>query len=233
MASLRKRGKVWYYRRNRCRQGVKYEAMAAAPDRRPTDRWPGRAAENRRQGRQRAGSDRPERGRAPLHAARPLSAHLDDWHAHLIAKGATAKHAAASLNWGRRVAAMAEGAALSEIDPPATAKPAKRAEYAARLAERVGKLRLADLTRDRVQAALASLRAAGRSLATCNAHRTAIRGRFSRWACKELAGRMTTSLSGSTGSTPRRTAGTTGGRSGSTSCAASSPPPSPARPTGR
>jgi integrase len=44
--------------------------------------------------------------------------------------------------------------------------------------------RLGDLTPARVQEALATLRLHGRSLATCNHHRTAIRG-FTRWAWKD------------------------------------------------
>src|SRR5437763_1070416 len=44
--------------------------------------------------------------------------------------------------------------------------------------------RLSDLTAGRVQEALATLRARGKSLATCNHHRNAICG-FSRWVWKE------------------------------------------------
>ncbi len=88
------------------------------------------------------------------HEARPLADHLDDWHSDLVARDNTVKHAKLFTDRARRVATMA------------------RAE------------RLSDLTPARVQAALAALRDEGRSLATCNHHRAAIRG-FSRWAWKD------------------------------------------------
>jgi integrase len=117
-------------------------------------------------------------------SARPLTEHLADWHGYLLAKGGTVKHADSMHEWARRVIALVKGATLAEIDPPRKSTVAERRRYAARLAERVRGARLTDLTRDRVQAALATLRDAGRSLATCNAHRTAIRG-FSRWAWRD------------------------------------------------
>src|SRR5262245_24501477 len=40
------------------------------------------------------------------HAARPLADHLADWHAALLAEGATAKHAPLALERVRRVVAL-------------------------------------------------------------------------------------------------------------------------------
>jgi integrase len=88
------------------------------------------------------------------HGARPVAAHLDDFRAALIAKGNTSKHVELFVSRARRVADKAN------LD------------------------RLSDLTASRVQGALAALRGEGRSLATCNHHRAAIRG-FSRWLWKE------------------------------------------------
>jgi integrase len=80
--------------------------------------------------------------------------HLRDFEAALQAKGNTQKHVELSLSRARRVADLAK------LD------------------------RLSDLSPSRVQAALASLRAQGMALGTCNHHRAAIRA-FSRWLWKE------------------------------------------------
>ncbi len=180
MAEIRKRGKNWYYRYIDA-EGKRVERKGC-PDRRETLAMA--AAAEAEAGRIRSGLSDSRAEARRRHTARPLADHLADWHAYLIDKGATAKHAASSLESARRVVALSDGASLAEIDTPRTAKATERAEYASRLADRVQSARLVDLTRDRVQAALAALRAAGRSLATCNAHRTAIRG-FSRWAWKD------------------------------------------------
>ncbi len=66
------------------------------------------------------------------------------------------------------------------IDPPKRARQADRDRADAALSRALAAGRLSDLTSDRVQAALAMLRDAGRSLTTCNHHRAAIRW-FSRW----------------------------------------------------
>jgi integrase len=117
------------------------------------------------------------------HAGRPLAEHLDAWHARLTADGDTPKHAALSLDRARRVVGLVMGAALADIDAPKATKRKARKAFGDRLAAAIAPARLADLTADRVQEALATLKAAGRSLQTCNHHRTAIRG-FSRWAWK-------------------------------------------------
>ena len=115
------------------------------------------------------------------HAARPLVDHLEDFRAHLRAKGDTAKHADLFHGRARRVAALVAGGKLAEIDPPKASRAADRERASGLAAKWLGSARLADLTPSRVQDALATLKAGGRSLATCNHHRAAIRG-FSRWA---------------------------------------------------
>jgi hypothetical protein len=96
----------------------------------------------------------PAAERAADHERTPVNVHLDAWSTALIAKGATTKHAELHATRARRVA------------------------------EAAGLTRLSEMTPARVQAALASLRAVGRSAATVNHHRNAIRG-FSRWCWKE------------------------------------------------
>jgi integrase len=84
----------------------------------------------------------------------------------------------------RRVVALVKGGKLAEISPPKTAKEADR-ERAARVVDQLlSAARLNNLTADAVQRALAALKAGGRSLATCNHHRAAIRA-FSRWAWRD------------------------------------------------
>lgn len=113
------------------------------------------------------------------HAARPLADHLAAWIESLQAKGTTAKHSKLFSDRARRVVALVMGATLAEIEP---GKPTKanieRAETA--LTKWVKAARLNHLAADRVQSALAALRAEGRSLATCNHHRAAIRA-LAKW----------------------------------------------------
>ncbi|MBX6315811.1 MAG: site-specific integrase [Isosphaeraceae bacterium] len=68
-----------------------------------------------------------------------------------------------------------------EIAPPRCTKPAARAEFTRRLGALMQSARLADLDRDRVQKALATLRDSGLSLQSVNHYRAAIRA-FARWA---------------------------------------------------
>ncbi len=180
MASLRKKGKVWYFRFTDS-EGVKKERKGC-PDRRATEEM-GRAAETQA-AKIRAGMVAPEDVRLAEHGRRSLGSHLGDFHAQLLARGNTAKHAALTLDRARRVSALALGASLSQIDPPRSALKPERERAASVCSELLGSGRLSDLTPARVQSALAALRDAGRSLATCNHHRAAIRG-FSRWAWKD------------------------------------------------
>jgi integrase len=113
------------------------------------------------------------------HAARPLAAHLDAYAAHLADKGRTEAHIDLTISRARRVVALFRGARLSDIEP-ANSSVAELARTSARLAEWLAPARLSDLTAERVQAALATLKDGGRSLATCNHHATAISG-FAKW----------------------------------------------------
>jgi integrase len=115
------------------------------------------------------------------HQARPMADHLAAFREALLARGNTAKHVDLCIDRTSRVFALVVGADLSEIEAPRTATKAARAQADARLAKVLGAARLSDLTADAVQAALATLKDAGRSLGTCNHHRAAVRA-FSRWA---------------------------------------------------
>ncbi len=150
MASLRKRGKVWYFRFSDA-DGVKHERKGCT-DRRMTEEM-ARAAESEA-AKVRAGLSDPRAEAYRRHEARSLAEHLDDFESCLLAKGDTPKHAALFSERARRVAKLAKGARLSDLAP------------------------------SRIQAALSALREQGRSLATCNHHRAAIRA-FSRWAWKD------------------------------------------------
>ena len=118
------------------------------------------------------------------HEARPMPEHLDAWHGHLIAAGHTPKHAGLNLERVRRMAALIGGAPLVEAAPPRRTTRDARERIAARLADRLATLRLSDMTRDKAQAGLATLREAGLSLQSLNHHRAALRT-FSRWAWKD------------------------------------------------
>ncbi|MGO9598822.1 MAG: site-specific integrase [Isosphaeraceae bacterium] len=113
------------------------------------------------------------------HEALPLAYHLAAWIKALEAKGTTPKHSRLFSDRARRVVALVLGATLADIEPgKPTKKNIERAETA--LTKWVKSARLNHLTADRVQSTLAALRAEGRSLATCNHHRAAIRA-FSKW----------------------------------------------------
>jgi len=89
MASLRKRGKVWYFRFIDA-DGNKVERKGAT-DKRVTEEL-GRQAENE-SAKVRAGLIDPRAVAQGAHENRPLSAHLADWHTYLIDKGSTQEHA--------------------------------------------------------------------------------------------------------------------------------------------
>ena len=114
------------------------------------------------------------------HEARPLAEHLDAWRQSMAAKDSTAKHVELFSTRAARVVALLKGADLSEIEPARTATKADVARVEANRSKWVATARLSDLTAERVQKALATLKAAGRSLQTCNHHRAAIKA-FSAW----------------------------------------------------
>jgi integrase len=177
MASLRKRGKVWYYRYVDA-EGTKREVKGCG-DKRATEEL-ARAAESEA-AKVRAGVIDVKCEARRRHAARPLADHLADWHAHLLAEGHTSKHAGLSLERVRRVVSLIKGTALAEIAPSRRTKHAARAAFASRVEALMRSARLADLDRDRTQNALATLRDSGLSLQSANHHRAAIRA-FVRWA---------------------------------------------------
>ena len=177
MAAFRKRGKVWYYRFVDA-DGVKIE-RSGCTDLQATKQLAGAAEAEA--AKINAGLIDPKAEARRRQSARPLAEHLDEFRAHLLAKGSTAKHADLFAGRARRVAALAAGGTLAAIDPPKTAKVADRKRGVHALAELLDRAKLGDITPARAQLALATLKDAGRSLATCNHHRSAIRG-FSRWA---------------------------------------------------
>jgi len=179
MASYVKRGQLWYYRfvdadgKQRMRKG--------SPDRRVTEDMAKR--DEIRASEVRKGLIDPKAEYRRRQGMRPLSDLLSEFAQHLVDKGNTAKHIELYVGRARRVAALVRGAVLAEIDPPKTTSFAKRDEAEAILSEFLEASRLSDLTPESVQSALSTLRTAGRSLATCNHHRAAIRG-FSQWLWK-------------------------------------------------
>lgn len=176
MASLRRHGRVWYYRFTDA-DGVKRERKGCT-DRRATEDL-ARAAESEA-AKVRAGLIDPKELAYREHTARPLAEHVTAWSDSLRAKGATSKHIELSTGRARRLVAIIRGARLADIDPHKDVKWADLPRYEATLAEWLAPARLCDLTADRVQGALATLRSEGRSLGTCNHYRTALKA-FSKW----------------------------------------------------
>ncbi|HMB05426.1 MAG TPA: hypothetical protein VKP69_17025 [Isosphaeraceae bacterium] len=113
------------------------------------------------------------------HGARPLSDHLADWQAGMLARGKTARHAGQYHTRAARVAALVRGARPDDIDPGKRPEAQARATHV--LADALKAARLPDLTPDRIQAALARLREVGKSNQTVNHYRAAVRA-FVRWA---------------------------------------------------
>ena len=111
---------------------------------------------------------------------KPLSVHFKEWKESLQANGSTPKHVELFSNRAARVVALIRGAKLSDIEPARNAKRPAIATAAATLDEYVASARLSDFTTDAVQKALATLKVAGRSLATCNHHRAAVKA-FTKW----------------------------------------------------
>ena len=117
------------------------------------------------------------------HDSMPLSDHLADWHANLIARGYTAKHADQSTDRVRRLIAVMFGARPDDVDGK-TMTRSQQEQARIEIARLVGKARLTDMAADRVQATLATLRDSGRSLQTCNHYRACVRA-FTHWAWKQ------------------------------------------------
>ena len=113
------------------------------------------------------------------HEATPLADHLGDWHRDMAAKGKTTKHADQFRDRAGKLAALAKGTTLDELHLGRNVADQQRA--ASRLRSALAKLRLSDLTPERIQSALADLRDAGKSSQTTNHYRAALRA-FLRWA---------------------------------------------------
>ncbi len=75
---------------------------------------------------------------------------------------------------------MLAGGKLHDIEPPKNVKRVDISGFELALSKWTANVRLSDLTAERVQKALATLKAEGLSLATCNHYRTAIQG-FATW----------------------------------------------------
>src|SRR5262245_50396108 len=126
MAYLRRRGRTWYY--TVTDENNRRDERKGTTDKRVTEQLAVQAeAEIIRI---RSGLIDPGTAARRKHSSRPLFGHLADWHNHLLARGGTAKHATLNLNRARRVAALAAGAALAEIDPPRTATAVERGRIA-------------------------------------------------------------------------------------------------------
>jgi hypothetical protein len=117
------------------------------------------------------------------HERRPLADHIDAWQASLSAKGHTSKHAGQSTDRVRRLVAVMLGARPDDIDGKTMTREQQK-EARALVTRLTAKVRLSDLTADRAQAAIATLRDSGRSLLTCNHYRACARA-FMQWAWKD------------------------------------------------
>ena len=178
MASLRKRGRVWYYRYVDA-DGVK-RSRKGCTDRRATEEL-ARAADAEA-AKIRAGLvDVKDLARRD-HQARPLSEHLTAWRDAMLNQGHTPKHSDQSADRVRRLIAVMFGARPNDIDGKTMSRP--RQEQARATIDRlVAKAKLSDIATERVQAALATFRDSGRSAQTCNHYRACVRD-FARWAWK-------------------------------------------------
>jgi integrase len=114
------------------------------------------------------------------HEARPLAEHVVAWGESIAAEGAAPKHVEIATGRVRRIIALVRGARLSEVFPTTRRRLSDVARAHRKLAEWVAPARLSDLTAERVRKALATLKAEGQSLQTCNHYRNAVRS-FSKW----------------------------------------------------
>ena len=110
--------------------------------------------------------------------ARTLADHLADWRKNMVDRGKTERHADQYRDRASRLAALARGVRLADIEP---GRKAEARERSARiLANAMESARLSDLVPERVQGALNLLRDAGYSNQTANHYRAALRA-FVRW----------------------------------------------------
>jgi len=142
LAYLRKRGKKWYYTVIDA-SGRKRE-YPGVTDKRETERLA--AAAESGVARERAGLTDPKAEKYAAEGRKPLSAHLDDYHSHLAAKGNTAHHAHVTRTHSRTLLDLASVTRISDLSP------------------------------SRIQGALAKLRAKRLGLETLNHYVQAIKG---------------------------------------------------------
>src|SRR4051812_28163213 len=117
MPSLRKRGKVWYYRFTDA-DGIKREWKGCG-DKRATEEL-ARAAESEA-ARGRAGLIDPKAERMAAAGRMPISTHIADFIATLAAKGDDPKHVALTRTYAARVVELAQVERISELVPSAVA----------------------------------------------------------------------------------------------------------------
>ena len=174
MASLRKRGRFWYYRYVDS-DGVQHERKGC-PDRRETEAMS--AAAESESAKIKAGLIDPKALGYRSHEVRPLAEHLADWHRDMVARGKTTRHADQYRERAGKLVAMIRGVRIGELEPSRKADDLQRA--ARTLADALGSARLSDLVSERIQSALAALRDAGKANQTANHYRAALRA-FVQW----------------------------------------------------
>ena len=113
MSSIRKRGRVWYYRFVDA-DGVRHERKGC-PDRRETESMA--AAAESEAAKVQAGLIDSKALAFRAHEARPLADHLADFRAALLAKGGTRKHALVSSNRAGRVLTLPRARCISDLSP--------------------------------------------------------------------------------------------------------------------
>ena len=137
------------------------------------------------------------------HEARSLK-HLADWHASMLAKRKTRRHADQYRDRAAKVIALVKGVKLEAIEPGRQEE--KGAKAAATLKSTLESVRLSLLDTERIQAALATLLDAGKVPQTVNHYRAAIlriclglRGRSASattlcWGCQVTTWKRTSAI---------------------------------------
>ena len=112
MASLRKKGKVWYFRYTDA-DGVQRERPGCT-DKRETEAMLADALVET--AKIRNGYIDGKAASYRSHESRPLTRHIDEWQTNLVAQGSSAKHGEHASNRVRRLVAMMLGATEALID---------------------------------------------------------------------------------------------------------------------
>ncbi len=112
------------------------------------------------------------------HQARPVEEHLADWHRDMLAKRKTQRHADQYIERAGKMVALVAGVKLEEFELGRSAQAVAQGQ--AVLSNALRNARLTHLRPERIQAALAHLKDAGKSLQTANHYRAALRA-FVRW----------------------------------------------------